>query len=94
MSSSAKVHWPTAGCSYRGTPAIVFNRPGNGDYRTQFDIPVHWENHMFVRNQQQQGGCPTSEVVCYSLTHGAVSCPTPPDRYYTIQGSLEPARRS
>jgi len=52
-----------------------FRNHQQGDYRKQFQIPVHSSNRSFVQRPQYQGpkGASTAPV-CYSLINGAQQC--------------------
>lgn len=45
-----------------------------GPYKKQFIIPRHSSNANFVNNPYQPHRCHRSDLVCVSLTQGALKC--------------------
>lgn len=54
----------------------VFRDPKlmTGDYAKMFDLEQHPANVHFVRNGYQTGKCQCGDMVCFSLTNGALAC--------------------
>lgn len=61
-----------------------------GEYAKQFDLSENSQNHKFVKNSYKPQTCQVSDIVCFSLTDGAISC-TPEQTVmqgYNISGKL------
>jgi hypothetical protein len=61
-----------------------------GEYTKMFEIDEHQSNQHFVKNPYQPGKCQCGDMVCFSLTNGALACR--PDKtkmlVYSSEGKL------
>ena len=70
----------------------TFREPKNitGEYANMFKIDELASNQHFVKNPYKPGQCQTSDMICFSLTNGALACQ--PDQtkmlVYNAEGKL------
>jgi hypothetical protein len=52
----------------------VLEKNMSGEYSKMFNLEEHESNKHFVRNAYQPGKCQCGDMVCFSLTNGALPC--------------------